>query len=285
MSEAPTDQALMICLGNVKRLDHDRYLSALLAPEPIRAKLIALYAFNTEIARVRETVSEPMLGQIRLQWWRETIEALGKGEVRGHEASQALATVFGNTLDVAGMIALIDARERDLDDEPLEDMDALRAYCAATSSGLMQLAASAISPDHATAAKDVIRHAGIAYALTGLLRALPLHASQGRLYVPLSLLRQHDIDPHDVFAGKMTDGLRAALRELINEARNNLKSARAARNSVARDVLPTLWPASLCDAYLDQMSDEDFSPFRDAAEVAPLRMQMRLMGRKLLGRF
>jgi len=285
MSDLPPDQALVTCLGNVKRLDHDRYLSALLAPEKLRAKLIALYAFNAEIARVRETVSEPMLGQIRLQWWRETIEALAKGDVRGHEAAQALSVAFGPSLDVEGMSALIDARERDLDDEPFEDMETLIDYCAATSSALMQLAARAISPDHADAAKDVIRSAGIAYALTGLLRAIPLHASQGRLYVPLSLLRQHDIDPHEVFAGKMTDGLRAAIRLFIDEARYNLKSARAARGSVAREVLPALWPASLCDAYLNQIAAPDFNPFRDAVEVPPFRMQMRLMSRKLLGRF
>ena len=285
MNELPTDQALVTCLETVKRLDHDCYLSALLAPEPLRAKLIALYAFNIEIARVRESVSEPMLGQIRLQWWRETIEALAKGEVRGHEAAQALHLAFGNTLNVESILALIDARERDLDDEPFEDMEALLNYCAGTSSGLMQLAARAVSPDYAATAAGVIRSAGIAYALTGLLRAIPLHASQGRLYVPLSLLRQHDIDPHEVFAGKMTDGLRVAMQLFIDEARHNLKSARTARESVAREVLPALWPASLCDAYLNQIAADAFNPFRDAVEVTPLRKQMRLMGRKLLGRF
>lgn len=286
MSDLPLDQSLVTCLDTVKRLDPDRYLTALLAPEAARAKLIALYAFNTEIARVRETVSEPMLGQIRLQWWRETVEAIAKGEARGHEAAVALAAAFpANEFDADGLTALIDARERDLDDEPFEDMEDLLRYCESTSSGLMQLAARAMSPDYTAAARDTIKSAGIAYALTGLLRALPLHASQGRLYVPLSLLRQHEIDPHEVFAGKMTDGLRAVIQLFTDEARYNLKSARQARNDVAREVLPALWPVSLCDAYLNVMSAPDFNPFRDAVEVTPLRKQMRLMGRKLLGRF
>ncbi len=285
MSEVSADQALVTCLENVKRLDHDRYLSALLAPDPLRARLVALYAFNAEIARVRESVSEPMLGQIRLQWWRETVEALAKGEVRGHEAAQALSIAFGPSLDVGGMLALIDSRERDLHDEPFEDMEALIDYCAGTSSSLMGLAARALSPSHAGAAAGVIRCAGIAYALTGLLRAIPLHASHGRLYIPLSMLREHDIDPHEVFAGKMTDGLRAAMQIFVDEARQNLKSARIARESVAREVLPALWPASLCDAYLNEIAADGFNPFHDVVDVTPLRKQMRLMGKKLLGRF
>ena len=84
---------LAACLDDVRRRDHDRFLTALLAPANRRAALFALYAFNAEIARVREAVSEPMLGQIRLQWWRETIEALARGEVRGHEAAAALAII------------------------------------------------------------------------------------------------------------------------------------------------------------------------------------------------
>ncbi|MDO8287703.1 MAG: phytoene/squalene synthase family protein [Parvibaculum sp.] len=286
MSDLPLDQSLVTCLETVKRLDPDRYLTALLAPETARAKLIALYAFNTEIARVRETVSEPMLGQIRLQWWRETVDAIAKGEARGHEAAVALASAFtADEFDANGLTELIDARERDLDDEPFEDMEDLLRYCAGTSSGLMELAARAVSPDYAGAAKGVIKSAGIAYALTGLLRALPLHASQGRLYVPLSLLRQNDIDPHEIFAGKYTDGLRSVVQLYVDEARHNLKSARQARNSMAREVLPALWPASLCDAYLSVIAKPDFNPFRDAVTLPPLRLQMRLMGRKLLGRF
>ena len=83
----------------------------------------------------------------------------------------------------------------------------------------------------------------------------------------------------------MTEGLRVAMQLFIDEARHNLKSARTARESVAREVLPALWPASLCDAYLNQIAADAFNPFRDAVEVTPLRKQMRLMGRKLLGRF
>tara|TARA_R110000868_G_scaffold96110_6_gene264371 strand:- start:3959 stop:4810 length:852 start_codon:yes stop_codon:yes gene_type:complete len=283
MSDAPPDQSMIACLDNVRRLDHDRYLTALLAPAAARGKLIALYAFNAEIARVREMVSEPMLGQIRLQWWRETLEGITKGEVRGHEAALGLAEAFGaDGLDVAGLTALIDERERDLEDEPFADMTALNEYCAQTSSGLMRMAARAISPDDAVA-DGTIDNAGIAYALTGLLRALPLHASQGRLYLPLDLLGAHDVDPHTIFAGEMSNGLRTIIGVVAEEARERLATARDGK--VSRSILPALWPASLCDAYLDRITADDFDPFREAVEVPVFRLQIRLLGRKWLGRF
>jgi phytoene synthase len=273
------------CLDEVRRRDHDRFLTALLAPADRRAALFALYAFNAEIARVREAVSEPMLGQIRLQWWRETVEALTRGEVRGHEAAAALAeTGAAAALPAEGLVALIDARERDLDDEPFADMAALEAYGEATSSALMRLAAHLLDARAAASAAPVIHAAGIAHALTGLLRALPVHASQGRLYIPLDLLRRHDIDPHRIFAGEMTPGLRAAMNGIAARAGGLLAEARA-RRSAARALLPALWPASLCDRYLAIMTAPGFDPFRMPVEVPAFRRQSRLLGLKLAGRF
>ncbi|HEY4343106.1 MAG TPA: phytoene/squalene synthase family protein [Parvibaculum sp.] len=285
MSATSLDESMMACLDIVRRLDHDRFLTALVAPAERRAALIALYAFNAEIARVRETVSETMLGRIRLQWWRETIDGIAKGDVRGHEAAVALAETWTReTFPAARLVALIDARERDLDDEPFEDMTALEAYGEGTSSGLMMLAAMALDEDGNSTATEAIRLAGIAYALTGLLRALPIHASQGRLYLPLDLLRRHDVDPHRIFAGEMSEGLRAIVNEIAGRARTLLREARAL-GKVERNLLPALLPASLCDRYLDLMTVPGFDPFREATEVPAFRRQMRLMSRKLTGRF
>lgn len=285
MSEVPSDNAMLASLDTVRRLDHDRFLTALLAPAQHRPKLFAIYAFNAEIARVREAVSEPMLGQIRLQWWRETLDNLGRGEAAGHEVAITLSEAFSEkTLVIPALTALIDARERDLDEAPFEDMAALVAYCEATSSALIDMAARAISPADADAASTTIKSAGVAYALTGLLRALPVHASQGRLYLPLDLMRKHDVDPHDIFAGKSSDGLTAIILAVADEARRHLRLARKEQR-VSRTILPALLPASYCDAYLAQMTTAGFDPFRHAVEVPAFRQQLRLLGRKILGRF
>ncbi len=122
------------CLDEVRRLDHDRYLTTLFLPAETRADALALYAFNLEIARTREIVSEPLLGQIRLQWWRETIDGIYGGTPRDHPVIEALVTAcHRNRLDRQALEVLIDARESDLDDSPPSDLDALISYARATS--------------------------------------------------------------------------------------------------------------------------------------------------------
>ena len=77
--------------ARARAADPDRYLCALFADAPRRGALFALILFNAEIARVREVVSEPMLGQIRLQWWREAIDEIYRGQGRRHEVADPLA--------------------------------------------------------------------------------------------------------------------------------------------------------------------------------------------------
>ncbi len=79
---------------SVRAADPDRYFSALFAPAPLRPLLLSLYAFNHEGARVAESVREPMLGAIRLEWWRETVEGAANGTPRNHDVARGLAALF-----------------------------------------------------------------------------------------------------------------------------------------------------------------------------------------------
>jgi phytoene/squalene synthetase len=278
MAGKGTSESMAACLEEVRAHDHDRFLTLLFAPSSRRPALVALYAFNLEIARVAETVTEPMMGHIRLQWWRETLEGLPKGETRGHPAAVALHEADAFLL--ASLQAMIDARERDLSEDVIEDMAALEAYAEATSSSVMRLAATALGGEEGAArAAETIRHAGIAYSLTGILRALPLHASQGRLMLPADILLARNVDPHDVLAGKANDELRAAIADVAARAREHLAAARATCPAAA--ILPALMPASLCDRYLELMTARGFDPFRTPVEVPAFRRQLRLLGRSL----
>ena len=266
------------CLEEVRTHDHDRFLTLFFAPSSKRPALIALYAFNLEIARIAETVTEPMMGHIRLQWWRETLQGLPQGETRGHPAAVALHAA--EAFPLAELQALIDARERDLSEGVFEDMGQSETYAEATSSSVMRLAALALAGEEKSAAsREAIRHAGIAYALTGLLRALPLHASQGRLMLPADILLARNVDPHDVLAGNANDELRAAIADVASRAREHLAVARAAPCDT--EVLSALLPASLCDRYLDLMIVPGFDPFTTPVEVPAFRRQLRLLGRNL----
>src|SRR5437588_1367789 len=153
----------------VRRYDRDRYQTALFAPAGRREALLALYAFNYEIARVRETVTQPMLGQIRLQWWREALDAAYAGAPpRNHPVAVALTAAireFGLTRELFDR--LIDTRERDMADEPPATLAALKDYTEGSSAPLVQLALQVLGARDA-AVEKIAREVGIGYALAGL---------------------------------------------------------------------------------------------------------------------
>src|SRR5438309_9821 len=182
----------------VRRHDRDRYQTVLFAPAARREALFALYAFNYEIARVRDTVTQPMLGQIRLQWWRENIAAaFGDGPVRHHPVMEPLAA----TIREFGLIRdhfdrLIDARETDLADEPPASLSALENYAEESSSRLIHLALEVLGARGPAAAS---RHLGLARACRAEIPRQALPALLPAIVAQRSLLRlkRAAYDPFD----------------------------------------------------------------------------------------
>src|SRR5260221_10521845 len=126
------------CEGLVRAADKDRFLSTLFAPAEHRNALLALYAFNLEIAHVREVAREALAGEIRLQWWSDAVE--GRGE--GHPVAAALlGTIARHQLPPGPFRTLIDARRFDLYDEPMRSLADLERYAEGASAGLFALAA------------------------------------------------------------------------------------------------------------------------------------------------
>jgi phytoene synthase len=176
------ESAFAQCEAIVRRADPDRYFSALFAPAEKRPLLFALYAFNHELARIGEVVREPMMGEIRLQWWRETVESAHAGEPRSYEPARALSEVFARTdLPLGFFQRMIDARAFDISKEVFADHVARDTYLHATSGNLMRLAARVLDPNGAH--DDLSREAGIAYGLAGLIRSEAFHGARGKHFI------------------------------------------------------------------------------------------------------
>src|ERR1700722_17320048 len=173
MSESPSFAA------GLRRHDRDRYQTALFAPADRRRALFVLYAFNYEVARIREAVHEPMLGLIRLQWWRDALEEIYAGaRPRRHEIVAPLAAAIrAHGLSQAYFTALLDARARDMDENPPESLAALEAYASDVSGSLTLLALEILGIENPIA-RSAGSAIGTAYALSGLLAAAPFHAQQ-----------------------------------------------------------------------------------------------------------
>jgi NADH dehydrogenase [ubiquinone] 1 alpha subcomplex assembly factor 6 len=243
----------------VRRHDRDRFQTVLFAPAARREALFALYAFNYEIARVRERVSEPILGRIRLEWWRETIAAAYEaGPVRRHVVVEALTdAIRGHRPTRAYFDRLIDAREHDLDGEAPASLTALEDYADASSARLIYLALEVLGVQDLTA-RQAARHVGIAYGLAGLLRAMPHQARASRPLAPA---------------------------EIEAAASRHLALARGLRPAVARAALPALLPAIVAERYLRRLKRAGCDPF-DKTVTAPDPLQSwRFTAAALFNRF
>jgi phytoene synthase len=236
--------------ASVRSADPDRYFSALFAPLSLRPFLLTLYAFNHEVARIAETVREPMLGAIRLEWWRETVENAQRGQPRNHDVARGLAALFeARPLALADFEAMIAARAFDANAETFADLAALENHLDATGGTVMRLAIAILGGDPALA-----RPAALAYGLTGLLRSLSFHNNRHKLYIPLDLLDAVGLTP-DVFFTLEQDPRRSALvRQLALRARDHFLGSR--NGPKPRAALPALLPAALVPVYIKRLGRE-----------------------------
>lgn len=172
------------CETLVRAGDKDRFLADLFAPAEARPHLHALQAFNLEIASVRHRVSEPLAGEIRLQWWRDVIVGEGRGE--GPVAAALLDTVGRFELSGAALARIIDAQEFDLAEEPMAELAALENYAVETAGTLFQLTAHVLAGGEFASYEAASRAAGVAYGLATMRRtavSTPAWKGQARLYL------------------------------------------------------------------------------------------------------
>lgn len=256
------------CAEQVRRFDNDRFLCTLFAPPEEREALAALYAFNLELARIRENVRETMLGQIRLQWWRDSIAGVFAGTAQRDPVAVALADAVGRfALSREHFDRLIDAREFDLDDRPPATLEDLVAYAEGTGAPLVKLSAEVLNARD-PAVSDAADHLGIAWALTGLIRSVPFHASARRLYLPAAVSRKAGLDVLAMFEKGAMPGLPAVVAAVAERAAEHLAKARNARDAVPRSGLPAFLPATLAGLYLKRIAAAGHNPFDGRVQAA-----------------
>lgn len=208
--------SLQACAALVEKGDPLRFRVAMAAPVPARRILFPLYAFNIEIARAPWVTQEPMIAEMRLQWWRDALEEIAAGGlVRRHEVVDALAGV----LDPAGarcLDGLIAARRWDIYQDPFEDSAHFESYLQATSGHLMLTAARLLGPVDEAVLRDFAYAVGVA----NLFQAAPALIAKGR----------------QPFLDQSHDGLRALARQALAR----LDAARKARRGVSPAAAPAL---------------------------------------------
>ncbi|WP_240789884.1 squalene/phytoene synthase family protein [Roseomonas sp. HF4] len=222
--------------------DPDRFLCALFAPAPARAAIFALIAFNHELARAREAASNPIAALIRLQWWRDAVEEARAGRpARRHEVAAPLhAAIAAGTLDADALVAMVDAREAEAEEDGLATEQGFVAWLRGTAGGWSAAAGRALG---ATAEQaEVLRALGAAYGLAGALASVAPHAAQGRCLLPRDRLAAAGLSAEAAIVAPAAAPLGALLREMAAEG---LVALAGARRDVPRAAVAAALPAVL----------------------------------------
>jgi phytoene synthase len=266
------------CETLVRNADKDRYLASLFAPAEARPHLSALYAFASEIARVRAAArGEPLPGEIRLQWWRDVLTGEAWGEVPANPVAAALIdTIARRDLPRDRLSAFIDAHAVDLYDDAMVHLADLDAYAQGTSGVLFALAAHILGGKAgADASAAAAVPAGIAWGVAQRLRTFPRDLALRQMFVPLDLLAQHGITRSEVEARINTAGLRAALSGLRDHARAAFARFAAAVPAIPEPCAPAFLLTALVPQLLARLDAAAADPFAEV-EVPQWRRQWAL---------
>ena len=255
--------------------ERDRYLAALLGPVGVRADLIALAAFAGEIARIPGFVTEPALGEIRLQWWRDALDRLAAGEpATGNPIADAVGTaVRRHRLPVELLHGLIDAHSARLGDAPFADLAALSANLAATDGAQFRLAAQVLGAGDAP--PELLHRGGQAYGLARLLLELPATLSEQRCLLPVDRLAAHSLAPETLHLPEARASLHEIEMELAATAAAADEQVRAGWRTVGPALRAALLPVALVRPYLRTCQGGGGVAF-ESRDIVPLTRVWRL---------
>ncbi|QSZ56734.1 phytoene/squalene synthase family protein [Rhizobium sp. ZX09] len=280
---APTEN-LDVCLATLRDTDRDRYLACLLSPADRRNALSALYAFNAEIARIRDSVREALPGEVRMQWWRDLLEGSPHGDSQSHPvASALLETIERYRLPRPVLSDMIEARIFDLYDDPFEDRNALEGYAGETASALIQLASLVLSPEEAAASAEAAGHAGVAQAMAGMLLLMPLHRRRGQVYIPADMLSAAGLDRETFLEGTDRQRIGIAIELFAAHALDHIEKARRAR--ISGSVFAAYLPVAISGPVITAARKAGAGVFEGEVQLSQLRRQWLLAKASFLKRF
>jgi 15-cis-phytoene synthase len=282
MATGPAGDLVAQCLEIVRAYDPDRYTATLYLGQNPRKVAAAVHAFDAEIARIADRVSEPIPGEIRLQWWREVVE--GSRETGNHPVVLALIdAIRTHDLPREPLLAAIEARVFDLYHDAMPDRTALEAYCGETGSVLLQVIALAARAKPGSGLADACGHAGVALRLTEILRRAPLDRSRGKCPFPVDMLSSVGLSVDEWLREAPQTRHGAAISAIVSLAREHLALARPAISDLEPQAKPVFLPLAVLPAWLDAIEAAAERQLLSPASVSPLRRQWIFLRAALAG--
>jgi NADH dehydrogenase [ubiquinone] 1 alpha subcomplex assembly factor 6 len=218
---------------------------------------LAIRSFNIEVARIPDIVSNPTVGSLRMQFWRDTINATFDAQPPAEPVAILLASVLANyKMNKSWFMRLISTRERTLTHPGFTNLGELETYAENTYSTILYLTLSAY-PLKSLTMDHLASHIGKAAGICAVLRGFPLLAfpsppthhsnpasalaqlppsnRQGVITLPLDVMSASGVREEDVYRkGGAAPGLKDATFAVATRASDHLITARSMLQSIKR---------------------------------------------------
>ena len=256
----------------VRSHDWPRYLATQFAPEHKRADLLTLYAFDAEIDRICQKASDPLPGEIRLQWWREVLQGERVDEGKSHPLAVAmLDLIHAHRLPLDAFDRYFEAQTFALYHDAFPDTVALEAWCGETSSAFFQIAAVILDPEAAKIAAEAAGHGGVALAISHILSRLPQTRARGQCWLPADLLSACGLDRESFVAGDDAVAMARASKAMAELGLEHFAKFKALTTHIAKSVKPAFLPVFVAPLLLQRIAADPANAHQTPPAISQLR--------------
>ncbi|KAI0071696.1 hypothetical protein K474DRAFT_1686957 [Panus rudis PR-1116 ss-1] len=282
VSEGGASDPIAYCRDLVRKRDYEAFLTSHFYPREVQGAYLALRAFYIELATVQESVSNNMIGKMRMQFWRDAVKSISDGQPPRHPIALALFDVTRRAkIQPYHLKRIIDARDAELHTPTHLTLDSLLAHAESTSSTFLYLLLSLLNLSSSHTLSHAASHVGVTQTISTLLRSLPFHAQRGRLVIPAEITAKHGVNQEEVFRqGGNAKGIDDAVYEFATVANDHLITAREMFKESggkvpgqARPVFLSAIPAAL---YLERLEKVNFDAFHPSLQMKTWRLPWRV---------
>lgn len=275
------------CFETVRKYDYENFLCLLLLPEGSRASTFAIRAFNTELAQIRDTVTDRKLGLARIQFWKDTVEKIytKTSQPMTPVSAELAKAVEKHRLTQRWLTQMILAREeRLLSDAAFSTWRDVENYAEKSISSVLYLILEClhvknVHADHAAS------HIGKAQGITTLIRATPYHAKKNMVYLPMDLMVKHNVSQEEVARGCREQKMRNLICDLATDAHRHLDTGVGSANQLPKSSLPAFLPSVTTRSYLKALERTDYDVFDARLSHRNHWLPLNLWIHKIRGKF
>lgn len=273
------------CLDMVRNHDYENFLCTLLLPNSVRKSAVAIRAFNIEVANVHERVSEPRIGQMRLQFWIETLDKLFKGNIPEHPVSRELyEAINAHKLQKRYLKQLITSRMEHILSPSFDSLENMEKYAEQSVSSIyyLLLQSAGIENVHADHAAS---HLGKAQGITNMIRSTPHSAPRRIINLPQDILLKHGVAQESLIRGKNDKSVRDVMFDIAARAKQHLDKARNLKKNVPKEAVVLFLPSAATDSYLERLRKVDFDVFHPNLQRRNHLLPVTLYWQRFLSRY